>query len=39
VQWYLDHADWVSNVTSGAYRDWVSTQYSSSATSTSLHAA
>ncbi len=39
VQWYLDHADWVSNVTSGAYRDWVSTQYSASAAITSLHTA
>ncbi|MGV2861354.1 dTDP-glucose 4,6-dehydratase [Achromobacter sp. ESBL13] len=29
VQWYLDNADWVANVTSGAYRNWVSTQYSS----------
>lgn len=27
VQWYLDHADWVANVTSGAYRQWVATQY------------
>ena len=27
VQWYLDHADWVEGVTSGAYRDWVSRQY------------
>ena len=27
VQWYLDHADWVSGVTSGAYRQWVDTQY------------
>ena len=27
VRWYLDHADWVSNVQSGAYRDWVATQY------------
>jgi dTDP-glucose 4,6-dehydratase len=31
VQWYLDHQDWVSNVTSGAYRDWVSTQYKAAA--------
>ena len=23
VQWYLDHPDWVANVQSGAYRDWV----------------
>jgi dTDP-glucose 4,6-dehydratase len=27
VQWYLDHPDWVANVQSGAYRDWVSKQY------------
>ena len=27
VRWYLDHQDWVANVTSGAYRDWVERQY------------
>jgi dTDP-glucose 4,6-dehydratase len=27
VQWYLDHQDWVEGVTSGAYRQWLSTQY------------
>jgi dTDP-glucose 4,6-dehydratase len=27
VQWYLDHSDWVEGVTSGAYRQWLSTQY------------
>ena len=27
VQWYLDHADWVSTVQSGGYRDWVATNY------------
>jgi dTDP-glucose 4,6-dehydratase len=27
VRWYLDHAEWVAHVQSGAYRDWVSTQY------------
>ena len=27
VQWYLDHADWVAEVQSGAYRDWVAQQY------------
>jgi len=27
VRWYLDHADWVARVQSGAYRDWVSTNY------------
>lgn len=28
VQWYLDHQDWVRNVTSGAYREWMERQYS-----------
>ena len=27
VQWYLDHADWVAQVQSGTYRDWVATNY------------
>jgi dTDP-glucose 4,6-dehydratase len=27
VQWYLDNQDWVSNVQSGAYRDWVEKNY------------
>jgi dTDP-glucose 4,6-dehydratase len=27
VAWYLAHPDWVSNVQSGAYRDWVQKQY------------
>ena len=27
VQWYLDHPDWVANVQSGAYREWVSKNY------------
>jgi dTDP-glucose 4,6-dehydratase len=27
VQWYLAHPDWVANVQSGAYRDWVMKQY------------
>lgn len=27
VQWYLDNQDWVKNVTSGAYKDWVDRQY------------
>ena len=30
VQWYLDNPQWVQNVQSGAYRDWVSKQYDSS---------
>jgi len=27
VQWYLDHADWVAQVRSGAYRTWLATHY------------
>ncbi|THC40476.1 dTDP-glucose 4,6-dehydratase [Massilia sp. Mn16-1_5] len=27
VAWYLEHEDWVRNVTSGAYRDWAARQY------------
>ncbi|NMM11416.1 MAG: dTDP-glucose 4,6-dehydratase [Polaromonas sp.] len=27
VQWYLDHPEWVAHVQSGAYREWVQTQY------------
>jgi dTDP-glucose 4,6-dehydratase len=27
VRWYLDNQDWVQNVTSGAYRDWIQRQY------------
>jgi len=29
VRWYLDHAEWVKQVTSGEYRKWVATQYAS----------
>jgi dTDP-glucose 4,6-dehydratase len=27
VQWYLDHQEWVAEVTSGAYRNWIEQQY------------
>ena len=27
VRWYLDNQDWVRNVTSGAYKNWVGKQY------------
>jgi dTDP-glucose 4,6-dehydratase len=27
VQWYLDNQEWVENITSGAYKDWVTKQY------------
>jgi dTDP-glucose 4,6-dehydratase len=29
VRWYLDNPQWVQDVTSGAYRDWVGQQYGS----------
>jgi dTDP-glucose 4,6-dehydratase len=29
VQWYLDHEQWVRDVTSGGYRQWIETHYSS----------
>ena len=32
VRWYLDNAEWVAHVQSGAYRDWVTTQYTDRAT-------
>jgi len=28
VRWYLEHDPWVREVTSGSYRDWVATHYS-----------
>ena len=28
VQWYLDHENWIREVTSGDYRKWIATQYS-----------
>ncbi len=31
VQWYLDNQDWVANVQSGGYRDWLSRQYGETA--------
>jgi dTDP-glucose 4,6-dehydratase len=27
VMWYLANADWVANVQSGGYRDWLATNY------------
>jgi dTDP-glucose 4,6-dehydratase len=29
VSWYLENTAWLENVTSGAYRQWIETQYSS----------
>jgi dTDP-glucose 4,6-dehydratase len=31
VNWYLDHQDWVSQVQSGEYRNWIATNYQSRA--------
>ncbi|MCE3270636.1 MAG: rfbB [Ramlibacter sp.] len=31
VQWYLSHGDWVQRVQSGAYREWIATQYAQAA--------
>jgi dTDP-glucose 4,6-dehydratase len=31
VQWYLENPEWVTHVQSGAYRDWVETQYATAA--------
>ena len=31
VQWYLDNPEWVANVQSGAYREWVAKQYEGAA--------
>jgi dTDP-glucose 4,6-dehydratase len=27
VQWYLEHEEWISSVTSGAYREWIDLHY------------
>jgi dTDP-glucose 4,6-dehydratase len=27
VRWYLDHADWIADVQSGAYREWIARHY------------
>ena len=27
VRWYLDNQDWVANVQSGAYREWIEHNY------------
>jgi dTDP-glucose 4,6-dehydratase len=29
VQWYLENEEWVRDVTSGSYRQWIETHYSS----------
>ena len=31
VEWYLAHQEWVANVQSGGYRDWVAKQYGNEA--------
>ncbi|MFM2254231.1 MAG: dTDP-glucose 4,6-dehydratase [Pseudomonadota bacterium] len=39
VQWYLDNPQWVENVLSGSYRDWVSKQYGATGTASNAKAA
>jgi dTDP-glucose 4,6-dehydratase len=29
IEWYLDHKEWLQSVVSGAYKDWIATQYAS----------
>ena len=29
IRWYLDHEEWVQNVTSGSYRQWMAQHYAS----------
>ena len=31
IQWYLDNPEWVNNVKSGDYRQWVDKQYGQTA--------
>jgi dTDP-glucose 4,6-dehydratase len=28
IQWYLEHQAWIADVSSGAYREWITAQYS-----------
>lgn len=39
VQWYLDNPQWVDNVLSGGYRDWVSKQYGATGAASNAKAA
>jgi dTDP-glucose 4,6-dehydratase len=32
VRWYLDHADWVDGVRTGAYREWITRNYAERST-------
>jgi dTDP-glucose 4,6-dehydratase len=27
VRWYLEHEEWVRDITSGSYRQWIATHY------------
>ena len=33
IEWYLEHGAWIREVTSGAYRQWMATHYSTRSTS------
>ena len=28
IRWYLAHEDWINNIKSGAYKDWIEKNYS-----------
>ena len=32
VRWYLDHDEWIAHIRSGAYLDWIDTQYGAEVT-------
>ncbi|HEX6502157.1 MAG TPA: dTDP-glucose 4,6-dehydratase [Terriglobales bacterium] len=33
IEWYLQHTEWIKDVTSGNYRQWIATHYSTQSTS------
>ena len=32
IRWYLDQPEWIAHVKSGAYRDWIETNYAGKVT-------
>ena len=31
IKWYLSHSEWIANIQSGAYKDWINKNYSNRA--------
>ncbi len=27
IRWYLNHGEWIANIQSGAYKDWIEKNY------------